>query len=338
MPVGLTRIILDHIIRHNPTLRKFMNKQELRDYCRSIRSLNTIESCQEMLTIFQEFMLLVIQKHNKEAVDSQAKADAKILLQMVFTKAVQLNKLLDGVEFDSRYGGKLDNIIDPTAISVIIRNLYETVALFHLVYTHPDSEDKHSIVYNLWVSSGLSYRQRFSATFSTSVERLTEEAQIIDQIKSEIEKTELFQSLSEPNKGKINNKLRAKDYKICFEGNEIKFLSWQDITSTMNLKNDLFDHMYNYFSLYAHPSNVSVFQFDQMFSPESQDFIGLTKTSMKYCSALLSIFTADYIKLFPHIIETYNAMEIQDQILLNFHNHMMRPETFSINDSWKALG
>ena len=59
---------------------------------------------------------------------------------------------------------------------------------------------------------------------------------------------------------------------------------------------------------------------------------------MNYCFALLSIFIADYIKLFPEIIETYNGQDIENQILLNFHNQMMRGENQSINDAWKALG
>jgi predicted transcriptional regulator with HTH domain len=314
-----------------------MDKQELRDYCQSLWAVDSIDKCMKLMNIFHEFFFLVIQKHHEDKVYTQPKADAKMILQMMFTKSMHINKLLGSVGFKSKQGGKLNPIIDPTVIASLVRNLYETVCLFHLIYMHPDSTEKHSIVYQLWVSSGLKYRQRFNATLPTSVEKLEQEAKVVESIKKQIEGQDYFKSLTEQNQKKILNKLKDKDYKICFEGDEVKFLSWQAVSETMNLKNDLFDQIYTYFSLYSHPSNVAMFQFENMFSKEDEAFKSLTTTSMKYCFTLLSIFIADYIKVFPQIQETYNAQEIQDQILMNFHNHMMRDEKFSINDSWKAL-
>lgn len=314
-----------------------MDKQELRDYCESLWAVDSVEKSIELMSIFHEFLFLVIRKHHNDKVYTQPKADAKIVLQMVFTKSMHINKLLESVGFQSKDGGKLNPIIDPTVIASLVRNLYETVCLFHLIYTLPDSEDKHNIVYLLWVSSGLKYRQRFSATLPTNLEKLEHEAKAIESIKAQVEALGFFKSLSEQNQKKILTKLKEKDFKICFEGDEVKFLSWQSITETMNLRNDLFDQIYTYFSLYSHPSNVAVFQFEDMFKVEDEAFKSLTMTSMKFCFSLFSIFIADYIKLFPEIQETYNSLDIQDQILINFHNHMMRPEEFSINDSWKAL-
>lgn len=314
-----------------------MNKQELRDYCQSLWAVDSIEKSIELMNIFHEFLFLVIRKHHNDKVYNQPKADAKIILQMMFTKSIHINKLLESVGFKSKDGGKLNPIIDPTIIASLVRNLYETVCLFHLIYTLPDSNDKRSIVYLLWVSSGLKYRQRFSASLPTNLEKLEQEAKAILGIQEQLEELVFYRSLSEQSKNKINIMLKKKDFKICFEGDNVNFLSWQSITQTMSLTNDLFDQIYNYFSLYSHPSNVAVFQFEDMFKVDNEAFKSLTTTSMKFCFSLLSIFIADYIKLFPEILDTYSSLNIQDQILINFHNHLMRPEEFSINNSWKAL-
>lgn len=290
------------------------------------------------MNIFLEYFFLVIRKHNQDKVYSQSHADAKMVFQMIFTKASHINKLLEGVSFNSKDGGKLNPIIDPTSVAPLIRTLYETVCVFHLVYTLPDTQEKKDLVYQLWVSSGLKYRQRFNANLPSSQEKLEDERKEIETIKTTIENSDLFKSLTEKNQKKILTKLKEKDYKISFTGLDVNFLSWQEVSGTMGLKNDLFDNIYSYYSLYAHPSNVSVFQFEMMFSKEEEAFKSLATTSMKYCFALLSMFIADYIKLFPEILETYNKQDLVSQIVLNFHNQMMRGETQSINDAWKELG
>lgn len=315
-----------------------MNIHKLREYCQWLWSVDSIESSRELMDIFLEYFFLVISTHNQDQVYSQSHADAKMVFQMIFTKATHIQKLLEGVGFTSKDGGKLNPIIDPTSLAPLVRTLYETICVFHLAYTLPDSQEKKDLVYQLWVSSGLKYRQRFSASLPSSQEKLEHELKEIESIKAIIETSNLFNSLTVRNQNKTLAKLKEKDYKISFTNLDINFLSWQEVSATMNLKNDLFDNIYSYYSLYAHPSNVSVFQFEKMFSKKEEAYKSLTTTSMKYCFSLLSMFIADYIKLFPNILETYNKQDLVSQIVLNFHNQMMRGEAHSINDAWKELG
>src|SRR5690554_4969750 len=111
-----------------------MNVQELRNHCSSLWAVDSIEKSIELMNIFHEFLFLVISKHHEDKVYTQPKADAKIILQMMFTKSMHINKLLHGVGFESKSGGKLNHIIDPTVIASLVRNIYETVCLFHLIY------------------------------------------------------------------------------------------------------------------------------------------------------------------------------------------------------------
>lgn len=95
--------------------------------------------------------------------------------------------------------------------------------------------------------------------------------------------------------------------------------------------------MYTYFSLYAHPSIVAVFQFEQMFDKMEMGFLYLTITNLSQFFILVSVFIGDYIKLFPETISIYNNLNLRDQIVINFRNTFARGYEYSINDSWKEV-
>ena len=316
-----------------------MDKNEARIECKRLFGTKTLDDSLDLLEIYLKFFFNVIQKHHHEEVYSYADRDAKMILQMMFTKTAHIKRVLSGIEFYSEEGVTLNKIIDPTTVAVFIRNIYETVAMFNLIYRRTKSEDEKLILYNLWVHSGLKYRQRFEvvATTQQSKEKVDNEKKQIQQLISEIENTELYKNLAEKDKNKIQTKIKEKDYKICFSEGKVKFLSWQEITTEMELKNDLLDNIYAYFSLYSHPSNVAVFQFSEMFDKGEEPFKDMTNFNLRNMFILLSIFTADYINLFPNVLTTFNNLSIIDQIVINFHNGLMRGDDFKINEAWKEL-
>lgn len=262
----------------------------------------------------------------------------KIINQMMFSKLLHLRRLLEGVGYESELG-KLNDIIDPTIVASLVRNIYETAGMFNLIYINPKSTDEKRILYLLWVISGLRYRQRFASSISTAEnqEKLEHEEKEIQELIDEIRSTALYKGLTEPNQKKIEEKIKKRDYKICFNSGEVEFLDWQDLSDIMGCNPKLFDNIYTYFSLYAHPSNVAVFQFRELFGKKTEDFKGLTLTNMKFCFTLFSVFAADYVKVFPQVLDTYKKRSLKEQILLNFYNKMIRGDSFSISDAWKNL-
>lgn len=114
-------------------------------------------------------------------------------------------------------------------------------------------------------------------------------------------------------------------------------MHWHELVDKMGIKEGLLGNIYTYFSLYSHPSNVSVFQFADMFKKGDESFLELTNFNLKLAFFLFSIFIADYINLFPNVLETFNSLDIRDQIVINFYNTVARNESFSINDSAKAV-
>lgn len=236
--------------------------------------------------------------------------------------------------------GKLDPIIDPTIIASLVRNVYETVGTFNLIYFKKTGEER-LILYHLWVIAGLKYRQRFAAQATTeeNKEKVQEEKKAIDDCIATIKDTGLFNNLTEENRAKILDRIKAKEFRIKFNAAEVKILnSWQELSSEMEFKEGFFDNIYTYFSLYAHPSNVSVFQFKDMFAKDKKEHISLVLMNMKFCFTLFGTFIFDYIQLFPETMKIFEQQPILNQIMLNFHNRMLRGEKYSINDSYKYLG
>ena len=315
-----------------------MTKDELRAEVSRLIKCATLQDSKDLMKIYSEFFFATIINHQKDIVNSEADREAKLINQMMLTKVLHLQGVTEGVSYKSNKGINLNNIIDPTIVASLIRNVYETVGMFNLIYINTKSNDEKTILYNLWVHSGLKFRHRFESiiTKKENFEKLEQEKLQLKQIEFDIENTALYLALTPDNQDKIQSKLKEKDYKIKFENNEVKFLHWQQLSDVMGIKPKMFDNAYTYFSLYSHPSNVAVFQFRDMFHKD-EDFLRATNFNLKYLFALSSIFIADYIKMFPNVLETFNSLDIRDQIIINFNNTFFRGEKYSINDSWLAV-
>lgn len=83
------------------------------------------------------------------------------------------------------------------------------------------------------------------------------------------------------------------------------------------------------------PSNVSVFQYSDMF--QSYPEFCITAFNLKCLFVLLSIFCSDYINLFPKTIEIFEKQPLMSQIIINAHNMFIRGDKYLINNACNAL-
>ena len=299
-----------------------------------------IEEHREILRIFSKFFLSAIKNHHTEKFQRESEIQAKLVFQMMFSKTLHLTQASEGVSFDTNDGLILNRITDPTILAISIRNIFETAGMFHTIYCHPKSEDESKILYRLWVIAGLSYRQRFEAQINSDENRskLEQEKKEIERLSIEIEQTDLYKGLDIKNQGKIKSRIKEKEYLIKFEDKRVCFLHWHDLVSLMGIKPGFLDNIYTYFSLYSHPSNVSVFQFGSLFDTDQKAFEDMSNFNLQYAILLLSIFIADYMKVFPTVKTTFESLSLFEQIILDYPNIFLRGYSFSINDSYKALG
>ncbi len=304
-----------------------------------LRRCEHISDCVDLLNIYSEFLFRVVDNHRQDTPTNKVDADAKVVLQMVLTKILYIKNMVEhGVSYSSPYGSELDSIIDPTIVASLTRNLYETVAMFNVIYRNTKSQDEKTILYCLWVHAGLKYRQRFESLVTTkeNTQKIEHERKQLDALVAEIESTSLFKSLNDKNQKKIRARLEDKEYLLQFKDSEVVFLHWQSVTKVIGDGNGILDAMYTYLSLYAHPSNVSVFQFRGMFR-DDRAFLKLTTFKLQYVFYLTSVFIADYINLFPSVLRTFESLSLKDQIILNSYNVFLRGDSFAINDAKEML-
>ena len=100
----------------------------------------------------------------------------------------------------------------------------------------------------------------------------------------------------------------------------------------MNIKKDLFENLYSYFSLYTHPSNVAVFQFDDLFSTSEQGYLEMSNFNIKTTLCMIGVFIADYVHYFPSIADVFNSFDFEERVVIDFHNRLARGEKYSIID------
>lgn len=316
-----------------------IEKEKLRAECSRLFACETITDSYELMGVYAELLFQTVKRHHQEPVYTQADADAKMVVQMMLTKTLHLRSILKGISFKASDGASLNNIIDPTIVACLIRNLYETVSMFNLIYRNAKTADEKTILYSLWVHSGLQYRQRFEAVITTeeNQRKADDEKKSIEKLVQIIEATDLYKNLDEKNQNKIKTRLKEKEYLMMFKDNQVVFLHWQELTNVMQVREGIFEKLYTYFSLYSHPSNVSVFQFADMFKLRAEEFPRMVNHNLKYYFTLTSLFIADYINLFPTVRTTFESMSSRDQIVINFHNTFLRGQDFSINDTWQLV-
>lgn len=301
----------------------------------------TIKSNIDFIDIQLECLSDFVLHSNTYEINSNHKADAKILLQMVMSKILSLKKLIQGINY--KKDGKdffVDDFFDPTVIANLIRNLYETICTFNLIFIQPNDDEVREVIYNLWVIAGLKYRQRFKVIITTeeNKKKAEMESKTIKHLETSILESSIYKSMNEKNKRKILYKINSRDFKVQIVNNNVSFLTWQEIGHELvSNENMLFREMYGYFSMYTHPSQVSVFQFSQMFGEKGKEYKNMTIFNLRYCHFLSSIFIADFIKVFPESYPIFEKLPVIKQAIINFYNKMIRGEKYSINDSLSIL-
>ncbi|MNL14032.1 hypothetical protein D3C87_1349590 [compost metagenome] len=218
--------------------------------------------------------------------------------------------------------------------------MFETVGTFNCVFVQPENDDEKLILHRLWMSASLKRREKFRGLLTTPAElqMIAEEQKWFDNQMAEIQDTQTWKNMSQRDKDIIDKKIKTKDYTIKFQNGRVKALTgFQEMIKTAGASKVALGNMYFYLSLNTHPSYMSVSHFFNMFNAEDPQYRYVTKHYLKAAFMLMGMFVADYIKVFPEIIDNFNSIDERDQCVINFWNTMARPKGNSINDCLDRL-
>lgn len=294
-------------------------------------NVENIDVVKKYIEIFADFYVDVIYKHHYDVVSTQREADARIIFQMFFSKALHFKHMLEGVEYKGDQF-KMNSIVDPTLLFTLVRNQYECLCLFELINVIPDSDDKKSFLSLMHQISGLKYRQRFveQATLQANIKKLRFENIEINQDVNLILSSSVFHKLNPKSQDKVRKWIKDKEYQLFFKNDEeIQKLGWKDFANKFGMKKDCVDNLYTYFCMNAHPSYPSIMQFRDAFAKDNPEFLDLALFASHTFLIFLSVFLVDYMQMFPAIVNDFKKLDEDKRMLLTAFNDIFREEKWN---------
>lgn len=291
--------------------------------------LDTIDDCKKNLCVMLDFYFDVIKSPEGHKATSSFEDERNIWLQTMFSKGCQFTSLLDGVGY-SKGTIRLKPIIDFSILFTIARSVYESLIAFELLFVLPKTDDQQTIVYNLFMAQGLSERLKDldEEMRSHNPTRVQEEQNDINDCRKAIEDTELYKTLDKQTKATIDYALgNGKKFRYIFkEDNTMEFIQYEKAYTLLNVKENLFNNLYSFFSLHGHPSYLSLIQFRDAFKDEYRADKEMAKHATQCILSFMSIFIVDYMKLVPEIKAMYDKLEEPRRFAIGMYEDAMRGE------------
>lgn len=291
--------------------------------------LDTIDDCKKYLCVMLDFYFDVIKSPEGHKATSSFEDERNIWLQTMFSKGCQFTSLLDGVGY-SKGTIRLKPIIDFSILFTIARSVYESLIAFELLFVLPKTDDQQTIVYNLFMAQGLSERLKDldEEMRSHNPTRVQEEQNDINDCRKAIEDTELYKTLDKQTKATIDYALgNGKKFRYIFkEDNTMEFIQYEKAYTLLNVKENLFNNLYSFFSLHGHPSYLSLIQFRDAFKDEYRADKEMAKHATQCILSFMSIFIVDYMKLVPEIKAMYDKLEEPRRFTIGMYEDAMRGE------------
>lgn len=287
---------------------------------------STIEDCIYLLDVYIKFISELEEvKVNYPDNDRYA----RIILQIFRTKIISLKSMLNGIIFQNSN----DIFYDFTTIIPHCRTIYELLVTFEVIYVLPDTNEKKLIMFNLWVVAGLKNRQQIISESLSEKQKtqIDDEALNINERLNNIRLTSIYNK-SELNKKRIEEQIKQKKYYLYIDEKEdVKPYTLTDISSAFSMNREsIFKFLYNYYSMSAHSSSISIVQFPDL----CKEHVNAAITAVNNVFYMCSIFLTDYLKVFPELKQYFFNKDIENQMLLRMSGYIISQEKTDLDKNW----
>lgn len=301
-----------------------------------ILSCNTIEDSKECINSILKLYFKLISTSHSYAYTNQAEADCIMSMQMMFTRGCSFVQLLDGFQYSD---GEivLNRIIDPSVLYSLVRDVYESLCSFELVYILPDKEEKKELAYNMYLISGLRERQNYDIRTQDASELKAEELKEINDANDRIKQLGYYQHLSREDQNIIQAKIASPHprYRMLYGDDAVTHnVEWENAYRQIGIKEEVMKDMYNFLSAHAHPTAISLRQFRDSFLLNDPHFIEAACMASKTMAMLLSIYMVDFCMKFAFAKEEFDKIEEYIQWLIDKNNVTFRGREYALSDKW----
>lgn len=261
--------------------------------------------------------------------------DAMILFQMVMSKGLAIQKLIDGVDYKNPKTEITTNILDPTSIAALTRTQFEAFSTFHNIYLSSKDQNVTDLLHDVWVIAGLKERQRgIEPNIEEHKVKASKEKNNIDGLIERIKGNSVFCKEDPIKQNKILEWIQNRKFEITYRNNKLVLLSQKDLFLNSGV-NEAFENQYSLLSWFVHPSYISVLQFGQMYEKNFNEQHAYT--FLRISRIIMSMLIADYTSFFPVAMEEYKNLLKIDQLIIHSDNKTFRPNSEFKSDAMADL-
>lgn len=264
--------------------------------------------------------------------------DAHHLAQIMVLRSASILRLgeAEGYRNATDLKHSLKPTLDPASIWGLVRAQYELFAAFNNIFIQ-HTGDEQEVLYNLWVISGLKYRQQFWKPLADDriphelapelLAKADAELKTLEHLVQKVQQSETFRKLAPEKQAELNEAMKKKEFKFFFKtGVPIK-QAWHELFNR-TIASEIFAPFYTYMSLWSHPSNVSAFSFKDLFSNGAAD--GQVQMAVNFAGFLLAFMLRDKMSLFPECRRAFEELPPPHQVLLDQWNEWFRGADFRV--------
>lgn len=141
-------------------------------------------------------------------------------------------------------------IMDISSTKTVFRAQFETALMYHHIYINPQTDDEKELRYYAWIYTALLQRQKLNPITEEGKQQQKHDTEEMEKMKQIMQNLEAYRALTE------------KQQKGLFETGSVKFFkNWAAIMEESGFEKDnIFDSLYYYLSIYAHSEGLSALQ------------------------------------------------------------------------------
>lgn len=302
-----------------------MQSNNIPEYLRQITSLRDISACKAYIKVFTDFLFDLMNelRDKKISYSSERMSEADIWVQMIFTNALAIFRLLDGISYE-RKGVRLNPFIDHRMVFALTRTLYENLIAFELVYILPFDDDKKTFMYYLYAAAGYKEQlESLSGVRDKYPEKVASINESLTDAEQKVKSTEYYKNAD--NKLVIDNALKSGRYRYRINGKGVlEKVEWENGMKVIGVNREDFDGLYKYFSNLSHPSHWGQLQFQQSFESQRPEYINLVCFATSCVILFLSIFVKDFERLVPETCEVLSGQAYDNRQMIMLYEHRFR--------------
>lgn len=255
---------------------------------------------------------------------------ANLMFQMILSKAIYLRRNIDTIKIQD--GSDYLIYDDPAVVLNIVRQLYEAICIFAIVFCIPETEDKRMILFNVYATTGLRKRSNFDFRNhqEEAEQKLRADREAMDLMLTEIEESEYYSQLDSKNKKALRKFYDGYDFApfVLFDdfqlSDKVKF---EDIPKYLDIKETITQDVYRYLCTHAHSSYYSLLQFSQWYEKNGvkcKMYHDVIAIQVKFACMMISVSIDEYIKRFPELHEIKNKFSERERQILDGYNYIAR--------------